>query len=250
PSVYLQFEDRFRGRRLNNWEYPRFSPPRPRTLRAKVKIITGKNGHLLPDVKKEGNSFGHYRGTYELPLKITRKFCEHYDACLSCRYKFRDYPRDLCSCQLENQRALACDNRKTLGDKGDPLWEKPRCQTKCEGLQQIKQLYDRSQRCKRARCQDEIERTIKLPLKAKVAQVATDQRRRRKRTITAFPKSRATMHANESVASYDNRTHKADKVPAAASPAAGKVKDKEKDKEKEKEKDKAKEKDNKSKEKP
>lgn len=87
--------------------------------------------------------------------------------------------------------------------------------------------------------------------------MATDQRRRRKRTITAFPKSRATMHANESVASYDTRTHKTDKIPAAASPAAGKVKDKEKEKEKEKErerekeKEKAKEKDkDKAKEKP
>ncbi|XP_017090668.2 protein Flattop homolog [Drosophila bipectinata] len=225
-----QFEDRFRGRRLSNWEYPRFAPPRPRTIRAKVKILAGQDGHLLPGVRREGNSFGHYRGTYELPLKITRKFCEHYDACLSGRYKFRDYPRDLCSCQWENQRALACDKRRTLGEKGDPRWERQQCQTKCEGLHQLTQLYNRSQRCKRARCKDEIERTVPVPLKAKVAQVSTDQRRRRKRTITAFPKPRATLYANESVASYDQRTHKSDKdkIPAVVAPASGKSKEKEK----------------------
>ncbi|XP_017038902.1 protein Flattop homolog [Drosophila ficusphila] len=239
-----QFQGRFDAKRLNNWEYKRFAAPRPRGLKKNAKPLADRRGHLLPGVKREGNSFGQYRGTYELPLRITRSFCAHYDACLSGRYKFAGYPRDLCSCQRENRRALACDQRTTLGDPGDPQWQRPKCQTKCEGLEQLKQLYERSQRCKRAKCEVVIEKTVRMPPKAsKVANVATDKRRRR-RTVTAFPKSRPTMHANESMVSYENR-HKpnppAEKVTATSAGKPGN-KEKQKDKEKTKEKKKSKEK--------
>ncbi|XP_016980091.1 protein Flattop homolog [Drosophila rhopaloa] len=231
-----QFEGRFQSKRLDNWEYPRFAAPRPRGLKKNAKVLASKNGHLLPGVKKEGNSFGQYRGTYELPLRITRSFCAHYDACLSGRYKFAGFPRDLCSCQRENRRALACDQRMTLGQEGDPHWMRQKCQTKCEGLQQIQELHDLSQRCKRAKCKVVSEKTVRMPPKAfKVACVATEKRRR-KRTITAFPKTRPAMHANESAASYESR-HKPNPPPEKAN------KDKKKDTVKEKEKDKGKDKD-------
>ncbi|XP_016993364.2 protein Flattop homolog [Drosophila takahashii] len=236
-----QFEGRFESKRLNNWEYPRFSPPRPRGLKKNAKVVAANNGHLLPGVKKEGNSFGQYRGTYELPRRITRCFCAHYDACLSGRHKFAGYPRDLCSCQRENRRALACDQRMTLGQAGDPHWMRQRCQTKCEGLQQIKELHERSERCKRAKCQVVSEKTVLMPPKVcKVACVATEKRRR-KRTVTAFARSRPAMHANESTASYEGR-HKPYPQPEkpAATSTPGKPKDKPKDKGKDKGKDKEK----------
>ncbi|KAH8306874.1 hypothetical protein KR018_009929, partial [Drosophila ironensis] len=198
-ALPLQFEDRFRSRRLNNWEYPRFAPPRPRKIQLGRKILAGPDGHLLPDARRDGNSFGRFRGTYELPRKITRGFCQHYDDCLSSRYKFRNFPRDLCSCQRENQRALACDNRVTLGCCSDPRWKKPKCQTKCEGLQLLKDLHETSVRCKRAKCDVVSERNVKCPprIKAKTGQVSTEHRRRRKRTITAFARSRSAIIVTE-----------------------------------------------------
>ncbi|XP_039498453.1 protein Flattop homolog [Drosophila santomea] len=227
-----QFEGRFQSKRLNNWEYPRFSPPRPRGLLKNAKIVAANNGHLLPGVKKEGNSFGQYRGTYELPRRITRSFCAHYDACLSGRYKFVGFPRDLCCCQRENSRALACDQRTTLGHRDDPHWMRQRCQTKCEGLKQLKELSARSERCKRAKCQVVSEKTVRMPPKAIQAACVAIEKRRRKRTITAFAKGRAALHPNELT---------------KPSPAAEKPKDKPKDKEagknKDKDKDKAKDKD-------
>lgn len=48
----LQFEGRFQSKRLNNWEYPRFSPPRPRGLQKNAKVVAANNGHLLPEVIK------------------------------------------------------------------------------------------------------------------------------------------------------------------------------------------------------
>ncbi|XP_017074770.1 protein Flattop homolog [Drosophila eugracilis] len=236
-----QFENRFESKRLQNWEYPRFSPPRPRGLKKNAKVVASSNGHLLPGIQKEGNSFGQYLGTYELPRRITRSFCAHYDACLSGRYKFVGYPRDLCSCQRENRRALACDNRTTLGQEGDPYWMRQRCQTKCEGLQQITDLNDKSQRCKRAKCLVVVPRTVKMPLKSSKVTCVAIEKRRRKRTVTAFSKTRPAMHANESTASYEAR-HKPNPPPEKAATTPSKPKDKPKDKGKEKVKEKEKEK--------
>ncbi|XP_017135748.1 protein Flattop homolog [Drosophila miranda] len=179
-----QFEDRFQAPGLCNWEYPRFAPPRPRVFLKKATPIVANNGHLLPTARRDGNSFGRFRGTYELPLKITRSFCCHYDACLSGRYKFRDFPRDLCNCQLQNRRALACDKRMTLGVVGDPYWARPKCQPKCEGIQKIKDLHQRSVGCKRASCKVKTCRTVTMPGKSRITCVKVE--RHRKRPITAF----------------------------------------------------------------
>lgn len=101
---------------------------------------------------RDGNFLGHYRGTYHLPLRITRSFATSYNSCLSGRHKYVDYPRDLCCCQYEQQRGQ-CDWRLTLGRKDDPLWQKPECQTKCEGLKQLLAINDLHLRCKRAKCE-------------------------------------------------------------------------------------------------
>ncbi|XP_017114282.1 protein Flattop homolog isoform X1 [Drosophila elegans] len=237
-----QFENRFESKRLNNWEYPRFSPPRPRGLQKNAKVLAAKNGHLLPGVKKEGNSFGQYRGTFALPLRITRSFCAHYDACLSGRYKFAAFPRDLCSCQRENRRALACDQRMTLGQEGDPRWMRPNCQTKCEALRQIQDVLDRSQRYKRTKCQLVPEKTVKMPPKAFLAACAASGKKRRRRTVTAFSKTRPAIYANESAASYENR-HKPNPPPEPTTKDKKKVKDTGKDRDKDKDKGKGKSKD-------
>ncbi|XP_023032703.1 protein Flattop homolog [Drosophila willistoni] len=192
-----QFDQRFRAAGLSNWEYPRFSPPRPRSLKLNVTPVTDKNGHLLPTARRDGNSFGNFRGTYELPLRITRSFCARYDACLSGRYKFRDFPRDLCCCQLENQRAQACDTRLTLGIKGDPYWDRPKCQPKCEGVQKVLDLHERSLRCKRPQCilpEEKSDKPDKSDVSMPKSKVESGKKELKKKThkrnVTAFPKTR------------------------------------------------------------
>ncbi|SPP77683.1 protein Flattop homolog [Drosophila guanche] len=181
-----QFEDRFQAPGLSNWEYPRFAPPRPRQYLKKATPIVDNSGHLLPTARRDGNSFGRYRGTYELPLRITRSFCGHYDACLSGRYKFRDFPRDLCNCQRENRRALACDKRVTLGTVGDPYWARPKCQSKCEGIKQIKELHQLSLHGKRGLCTLKSPRTVPgAPRQARNKVTGL-----RRRIITAFAAKR------------------------------------------------------------
>ncbi|EDV45824.1 protein Flattop homolog [Drosophila erecta] len=233
-----QFEGRFQSKRLNNWEYPRFSPPRPRGLLKNAKVVAAPNGHLLPGVKKEGNPFGQYRGTYELPPRITRAFCAHYDACLSGRHKFAAYPRDLCCCQRENRRALACDQRTVLGHEADPHWMRQRCQTKCEGLEQLKELNERSLRCKRAKCPVVIEKTVRMPPKVITATCVATEKRRRRHTITAFAKGRPALYPNELTL-----PHFTAEKPPPVHATASKPKDKPKDKETgQKDKDRAKDK--------
>ncbi|KAH8396129.1 hypothetical protein KR222_003729, partial [Zaprionus bogoriensis] len=151
PSLPCQYERGFQAKSVCNWEYQRFSPPRPRTLKGKSTPLCDKTGHLLPTAKRDGNFLGHYRGTYHLPLRITRSFATLYNNCLSGRYKYRDYPRDLCCCQYQQQKGQ-CDWRLTLGSKDDPSWQKPKCQTKCEGLQQLLDINELHLRCKRTKC--------------------------------------------------------------------------------------------------
>ncbi|ALC49597.1 CG3062, partial [Drosophila busckii] len=146
------YERTYRAKSNANWEYPRFSPPRPRSLASNCKPITDNQGHLLPKAPREGHFLGHYRGTYHLPLRITRSFANAYDACLSGRYKYRDFPRDLCCCQWERHKQTKCDWRTTLGKKGDPYWERPKCQEKCEGLQQLLKIEHLHKHCKHQKC--------------------------------------------------------------------------------------------------
>lgn len=99
----------------------------------------------------EGHFLGQYRGTYHLPLRITRSFATLYNCCLSGQHKYAKYPRDLCCCQRKHVKNQ-CDWRETLGKKGDPLWEKPKCQTKCEGLQQLLDIDELHRCCKHTKC--------------------------------------------------------------------------------------------------
>lgn len=182
----LQYERSFRARGLNNWEYQRFFPPRPRNLQKNLKPICDKNGHLLPSAKREGHFLGQYRGTYHLPLRITRSFVTLYNSCLSGQHKYAKYPRDLCCCQKKQERNQ-CDWRETLGKKGDPLWEKPKCQNKCEGLQQLLDIDELHRRCKHAKCLPK----GKEKLIPRVGDSSMRNRKRHlKRPVTAFDYNR------------------------------------------------------------
>ncbi|KAM8720965.1 hypothetical protein ACLKA7_006927 [Drosophila subpalustris] len=183
----MQYERSFRARSLSNWEYQRFFPPRPRNLLKNSTAICEKNGHLLPSAKREGHFLGEYRGTYHLPLRITRSFANLYNRCLSGQHKYAKYPRDLCCCQKKTEKNK-CGWRETLGQKGDPLWEKPQCQTKCEGLQQLLDIDELHRRCKHAKCEPK----PKEKLIPRVGDSSMRNRKRlRKRPVTAFDYNRS-----------------------------------------------------------
>lgn len=181
-----QYERGFAPKSVSNWEYQRFFPPRPRLLLRNSKPLVDKTGHLLPTARRwvdavqpplpkpsiihslhlftspatatifnplsrDGNFLGQYRGTYHLPRHITREFATNYNRCLSGQYKYRDYPRDLCCCEFERNKGN-CDWRLTLGRKGDPVWDKPVCQTKCEGLQMLLDINNQHKHCRHAKC--------------------------------------------------------------------------------------------------
>ncbi|XP_030378790.1 protein Flattop homolog [Scaptodrosophila lebanonensis] len=195
----LQFEDRFRPKGLRNWEFPRTYPPRPRDRRPNVTFIADNNGRLLPHARRDKNPFGFYRTTYELPLRITHSFVKFYDVCLSGRYKFRHFPRDLCHC--ENKKRLhPCDQHDTVGVKEDPYWATPKgCQTKCEGLKKLVAAQKRSCRCYHRKCdaptpRDSVsEERISLPPNT-VIEVIDEKDIERKRPITAFNYRRKPRH--------------------------------------------------------
>ncbi|XP_064556310.1 protein Flattop homolog isoform X1 [Drosophila montana] len=181
----MQYERGFRAKSVSNWEYPRFFAPRPRSLKGNSKPVAEKNGHLLPTAVREGNFLGQYRGTYHLPLRITRSFASLYNRCLSGRHKYWQYPRDLCCCQRE--RPHPCDLRETLGTKDDPVWQRPNCQTKCDGLKQMLAINELHLKCKRIRCQP----LPKEKLIPRVGDASSRYRKKlRKRPVTAFEYNR------------------------------------------------------------
>ncbi|XP_054263818.1 uncharacterized protein LOC128987127 isoform X1 [Macrosteles quadrilineatus] len=70
-----QLEREFRPTRLGNWEVPSWLPQRPRARKTTTKIIVNDRGHLLPGVQRPPqNPWGSFRGTWQLPNKISRKF--------------------------------------------------------------------------------------------------------------------------------------------------------------------------------
>ncbi|EDV95331.1 protein Flattop homolog [Drosophila grimshawi] len=217
----MQYERDFRAKSVSNWEYPRFFPPRPRNLHKNAKPIADKNGHLLATAARDGNFLGQYRGTYHLPLRITRSFADLYNRCLSGRHKYWKYPRDLCCCQRE--RPHPCDFRQTLGIKGDPSWQQPAdCQTKCEGLQQMLAINELHKKCKRMKCQPQPnEKQIR-----RVGEASSKYSKKlRKRPVTAFDYNRRGTPMLEQP-QQDQPTDKTKPtkvtvpVPAAASAAA------------------------------
>ncbi|XP_034119240.1 protein Flattop homolog isoform X1 [Drosophila albomicans] len=191
----MQYERSFRAKSLSNWEYQRFSPPRPRSLQKNSTPVCDKNGHLLPSAKRrDGNFLGQYRGTYHLPPRITRSFANKYNTCLSGQHKYANYPRDLCCCQYEQQkRKKQCDWRETLGKPGDPLWQKPECQSKCEGLQQLLAIDDLHRRCKHVKCQPKGQEKLVARI---VDASARNRKRLRKRHVTAFDYNRRQSTGN------------------------------------------------------
>ncbi|KAM8720964.1 hypothetical protein ACLKA7_006927 [Drosophila subpalustris] len=107
--------------------------------------------------------------------------------CLSGQHKYAKYPRDLCCCQKKTEKNK-CGWRETLGQKGDPLWEKPQCQTKCEGLQQLLDIDELHRRCKHAKCEPK----PKEKLIPRVGDSSMRNRKRlRKRPVTAFDYNRS-----------------------------------------------------------
>lgn len=73
--LVLQLEREFRPTRLGNWEVPKWLPQRPRARKTTTRIIANDRGHLLPGVSRPPqNPWGAYRGTWQLPNKISRNF--------------------------------------------------------------------------------------------------------------------------------------------------------------------------------
>lgn len=74
-TYVLQLEREFRPTRLGNWEVPKWLPQRPRARKTTTRIIANDRGHLLPGVSRPPqNPWGAYRGTWQLPNKISRNF--------------------------------------------------------------------------------------------------------------------------------------------------------------------------------
>ncbi|RZF37708.1 hypothetical protein LSTR_LSTR003119 [Laodelphax striatellus] len=72
-----QFEGSFKPKKLGNWEVAKWFPERPRAHRTATKIIADDRGHLLPGVQRAPASpWGEFRGTWQLPKKISRKTAE------------------------------------------------------------------------------------------------------------------------------------------------------------------------------
>uniref|UniRef100_A0A1B6KXH3 Cilia- and flagella-associated protein 126 n=1 Tax=Graphocephala atropunctata TaxID=36148 RepID=A0A1B6KXH3_9HEMI len=70
-----QLEREFRPTRLGNWEVPKWLPQRPKARKTTTKIIANDRGHLLPGVQRPPqNPWGSFRGTWQLPNKISRKY--------------------------------------------------------------------------------------------------------------------------------------------------------------------------------
>ncbi|XP_075232238.1 uncharacterized protein LOC142330677 [Lycorma delicatula] len=69
-----QFEKQFKPTCLGNWEVAKWFPERPRAHKTPTKIIVNDRGHLLPGVQRPSKSpWGSYRGTWQLPDKISRQ---------------------------------------------------------------------------------------------------------------------------------------------------------------------------------
>ncbi|XP_055916018.1 uncharacterized protein LOC129948890 [Eupeodes corollae] len=87
-----QFENSFKAHRLCNWEVPKWYPPRPRQRKCSTKIIANERGHLLPNVKRsEDSPWGFFKGTHQLPRKISRAKAEEINRKLTGRDKWKQF---------------------------------------------------------------------------------------------------------------------------------------------------------------
>ncbi|KAI8125380.1 UPF0740 protein [Lucilia cuprina] len=121
-----QFDSVYKPKGLNNWELPKWYPPRPRQRKGSTKIIANDRGHLLDAIKKnDQNPWGNFRNTYQLPDKINRKFVENYNKCLLKKDKWSNFPQDANNCDI--------DNNNDFGISGKGLT----CPSKCETTKQI-----------------------------------------------------------------------------------------------------------------
>ncbi|CAH1796772.1 unnamed protein product [Owenia fusiformis] len=66
-----QYEKEFDSKRLQNWEDPKISQERPRSLQGFTEIIANDRGHIVYDPKRsKGNPWGDHVGTWDMPIKI------------------------------------------------------------------------------------------------------------------------------------------------------------------------------------
>lgn len=71
-----QFEPEFASTRLGNWEVPKWHRGRPVQRTTTTKIIANDRGHLLPNVVRPKTSpWGNFKGTWQLPKRITKENC-------------------------------------------------------------------------------------------------------------------------------------------------------------------------------
>ncbi|EZA49407.1 hypothetical protein X777_11905, partial [Ooceraea biroi] len=76
----------FAPQKLRNWEVPKWYPSWPDRHCVTTKFIADDNGHLLDSAKKiKDSSWGAYKGTWDLPKKITRSMAQELSA--TPRYK-------------------------------------------------------------------------------------------------------------------------------------------------------------------
>ncbi|XP_063982107.1 protein Flattop [Diachasmimorpha longicaudata] len=67
-------DDTFKPRRLCNWQVPNWHPKWPARHCRITKVQVDDSGRFLPGVRRPQSSpWGNFKGTWDLPLKITRQ---------------------------------------------------------------------------------------------------------------------------------------------------------------------------------
>ncbi|KAL6439874.1 hypothetical protein ACFW04_004119 [Cataglyphis niger] len=70
-------DDTFTPKRLRNWEVSKWYPSLPNRHCVTTKFIADNNGHILDDANKDEHSpWGTFKGTWDLPKKITRNIAK------------------------------------------------------------------------------------------------------------------------------------------------------------------------------
>ncbi|KAM8864559.1 protein Flattop isoform 2-T2 [Spinachia spinachia] len=65
-----QYDGAFKPQRLQNWCQPKHYKERPCAQEGPTTFIADNRGHLLPGVKKRGNAWPDFKGTWDLPARI------------------------------------------------------------------------------------------------------------------------------------------------------------------------------------
>ncbi|XP_049794930.1 protein Flattop [Schistocerca nitens] len=106
-----QFDGAYNPRRLRNWEVPERWPSKRAAFgrdHHQPRPIANDRGHLLPGVPRGPRGpWGCYRGTWELPRRITRKQGQYCEAALF----LWNYSVALCSlrCRLRPHPVVAAE---------------------------------------------------------------------------------------------------------------------------------------------